>query len=222
MSRLITILTQQLRKSNAISDGIKENLERLGSVRDIQEFIKQSTQKQNTEWRTVKLGDVADVSWGDTNVTKASYVASGFPAYSASGSDGFLPYADFDRTGIVLSAIGAECGKTWLAKGKWSCIKNTLRFWSTDPNVETEYLYWVTRNPVIWPKRGSAQPFISQGDARAMEIRIPSLAEQRAVLSILGSINDKIELDRQMNQTLEQTAQALFQSWVATDLGIES
>ena len=68
------------------------------------------------------LGDVADVSWGDTSTTKKSYSSSGFDAYSASGRDGLLPYFDYDRTGVVISAIGAECGKTWLAKGKWSCI----------------------------------------------------------------------------------------------------
>jgi type I restriction enzyme S subunit len=159
------------------------------------------------------LADVADVNWGDTSVTKASYVETGFPAFSASGPDGFLPYADFDRTGVVLSAIGADCGKTWLAKGKWSCIKNTLRFWATSPDVDTEFLYWLTRDPVVWPKRGSAQPFISQGDARALEIAYPSLPEQRAIAHILGTLDDKIELNRRMSETLEAMARALFKSW---------
>ena len=67
-------------------------------------------------WTTARLGDVADVLWGDTSTTKASYTPTGFPAYSASGRDGFLPHADFERTGVVISAIGAECGKTWLAR----------------------------------------------------------------------------------------------------------
>jgi len=164
-------------------------------------------------WRVRLLGDVADVNWGDTSVTKASYVDSGFAAYSASGPDGYLPHADFDRTGVVLSAIGADCGKTWLAKGKWSCIKNTIRFWATDPDVDTEFLYWLTINPAIWPKRGSAQPFISQGDARALEIAHPPLAEQRAIAHILGTLDDKIELNRRMSETLEAMARALFKSW---------
>jgi type I restriction enzyme S subunit len=164
-------------------------------------------------WTTAKLGDVADVLWGDTSTTKASYITSGFPAYSASGHDGFLPYADFDKTGVVVSAIGAECGKTWLAKGKWSCIKNTIRFWSKVPDVDTEFLYWLTNNPKVWPKRGSAQPFISQGDARAMNIAYPPLPEQRAIASVLGALDDKIEVNRRMNATLEAMARALFQSW---------
>jgi len=164
-------------------------------------------------WTRARLGEVADVNWGDTSVTKASYSATGFRAYSASGPDGFLPYADFERTGVVLSAIGADCGKTWLAKGKWSCIKNTLRFWATSPDVDTAFLYWLTRDPAVWPKRGSAQPFISQGDARALEVAYPPLPEQRAIAHILGTLDDKIELNRRMSETLEAMARALFKSW---------
>ena len=161
----------------------------------------------------VRLGDVSDLSWGDTKTTKASYTEHGDVAYSASGPDGFLPYADYERVGVVLSAIGADCGRTWLAKGRWSCIKNTIRFWSTSPLVDTEYLYWATRNPSIWPKRGSAQPFISQTDARNLRLRVPDLASQRSVSSVLSSLDDRIDLLRQTNATLEAIAQALFKSW---------
>ncbi|MDZ7641455.1 MAG: hypothetical protein U5J62_05455 [Desulfurivibrio sp.] len=42
---------------------------------------------------------------------------------------------------------------------------------------------------------------------------VPPIAEQRAIAHILGSLDDKIELNRQMNRTLEQMAQALFKSW---------
>ncbi|MBI5629654.1 MAG: restriction endonuclease subunit S [Elusimicrobia bacterium] len=166
-----------------------------------------------SHWQRSSLGDAADVNWGDTSTTKAAYVDAGFTAYSASGSDGFLPYADFDRTGVVLSAIGANCGRTWLAQGKWSCIKNTIRFWSKDPEVDTEFLYWVTRDPLIWPKRGSAQPFISQGDARKLNIAYPALHEQKEIANMLGALEQKIESSHRLNKTLEAMAQAIFKSW---------
>ena len=124
-------------------------------------------------WETKKLGDLADIRWGDTSTTKASYVEEGFAAYSASGLDGKLDHFDFDRTGIVLSAIGAQCGKTWLARGKWSCIKNTIRFWSKDDSASTEYLFIATEGQDFWPRRGAAQPFISQGDSERKELVIP-------------------------------------------------
>ena len=165
---------------------------------------------KHSDWKQAKLGDIADVSWGDTSTTKSKYTESGFLAYSAKGPDGYLPYADYSITGVVLSAIGADCGRTWLAKGQWSCIKNTIRFWSTDPEVDTEFLYWITRNPDFWPKRGSAQPFISQGDARNLIVSYPSLEQQRSIAHILGTLDDKIRLNRRMNNTLEAMAQALL------------
>lgn len=135
-------------------------------------------------WKTRYLADVADVNWGDTNVTKRSYENSGFTAFSASGPDGFLPYHDYDRSGIVVSAIGANAGLTWMARGKWSCIKNTIRFWSIDSDVSNEYLFHSTSDREKWPLRGSAQPFIAQGDARKMRILIPA----RGIARVYGQL----------------------------------
>ena len=117
--------------------------------------------------------DLVDVSWGDTNVTKSSYVEEGYPAYSASGLDGKLSYYDYDRDAIVLSAIGANCGLTWFASGKWSCIKNTIRFFSKVDKLSNEYLFYYSYGKNFWPKRGSAQPFISQKDIEKISIIVP-------------------------------------------------
>ncbi|MQS00124.1 restriction endonuclease subunit S [Gluconobacter aidae] len=124
-------------------------------------------------WELETLGTLADIQWGDTSTTKKSYTPNGYRAYSASGPDGFMPKFDYDRLGIVLSAIGAQCGKTWLARGQWSCIKNTMRFWARASGVGTEYLYLALSDPKRWPKRGAAQPFISLGDARKIKIIQP-------------------------------------------------
>ena len=160
-----------------------------------------------------RLGDLAEVNWGDTSTTKSAYTATGFRAFSASGPDGLLPYNDHDRTGIVVGAIGANCGETWLAEGKWSSIKNTITAWSKSPDLDTRYLYWLTKRKGFFPIRGSAQPFISQGDARSIEIEIPPIHYQKAIAHILGTLDDKIELNRKTNETLEGIAKALFKSW---------
>jgi type I restriction enzyme S subunit len=142
------------------------------------------------------MGEVADLNWGDTSKTKSSYVknSSGFVAYSATGPDGLLDSYDYDKTGIVLSAIGALAGKTWLASGKWSCIKNTIRIFSVDENlVRTEFLYWVSSVPNYWPRRGSAQPFISKGDADSILVPIPSLQIQDEVCKTLRALQELIQ-----------------------------
>ncbi len=162
--------------------------------------------------RPVRLGDVVDLSWGNTSITKASYIEDGFQAYSASGPDGYLRHFEYEGVGIVLSAIGAQCGKTWLAAGKWTCIKNTMRVLPKDATVDIRFIYLALSDPAKWPKRGSAQPFISQTEARDVTVDVPAIEEQRAVSSILGSLDDRIRLCREQASTLESIAAAIFKS----------
>jgi type I restriction enzyme, S subunit len=131
------------------------------------------------DWRLDHLGNIVDLNWGDMNTTKMSYIDIGFPTYSASGLDGKMDHFDYDSKGIILSAIGANCGKTWFANGKWSCIKNTIRIIPKEQEI-IEFIYFLSNDSSFWPKRGSAQPFVSQTDARNIEIIIP----KKAILSI--------------------------------------
>ena len=59
----------------------------------------------------------------------------------------------------------------------------------------------------------SVQANFSLGELSSLEIPLPPLAEQKAIAAVLGALDDKIELNRRMNATLEAIAQALFQSW---------
>ena len=161
----------------------------------------------------VRLGDVADVKWGDTQTTKAAYRTEGFLAFSATGPDGFMDHFDHEGPGIVLSAIGAQCGKTWYADGRWSCIKNTIYLKGHDDIADTRFLYYATALPNFWPKRGAAQPFISQGDARKCELILPPLPTQRRIASFLGAYDDLIEVNRRRVAVLEEMARGLFEEW---------
>ena len=60
---------------------------------------------------------------------------------------------------------------------------------------------------------GSAQPQLPIRDISRIEVPIPPLKEQKAIGHILGTLDDKIELNRGMNETLEATARAIFKSW---------
>ena len=60
---------------------------------------------------------------------------------------------------------------------------------------------------------GSTFPNVSKNQLNDLEVILPPLTEQKAIAHILGSLDDKIELNRQMNETLEAMAQALFKSW---------
>ena len=60
---------------------------------------------------------------------------------------------------------------------------------------------------------GSAQPSLNRNFIHPVPVDVPPLPEQHAIAHILGTLDDKIELNRRMNETLEAMARALFKSW---------
>lgn len=60
---------------------------------------------------------------------------------------------------------------------------------------------------------GAVQQHFNVGSARKLKMRLPRINEQRAIAQVLSALDDKIELNRRMNETLEAMAQALFKSW---------
>jgi type I restriction enzyme S subunit len=59
----------------------------------------------------------------------------------------------------------------------------------------------------------SAVPGLNRDAAHALKISLPPLPEQRAIAHILGTLDDKIELNRRMSETLEAMSRAIFKSW---------
>lgn len=93
-----------------------------------------------------------------------------------------------------------------------------LRVKKGDGSVNPDFLSHVLANPasVEWFKFhaiGATMPNLNEGIIRSFPLQIPPLPEQRAIAHIFGTLDDKIELNRKMNETLETMARALFKSW---------
>ena len=89
----------------------------------------------------VKLKEVAQIDWGNTNLTKSIFKDNGqYDVYSATGLDGKTDFFESEGDAIILSAIGARCGKCFYASGKWTAIKNTIVI-RNEPNVLLKYLF---------------------------------------------------------------------------------
>ena len=96
-----------------------------------------------------------------------------------------------------------------------------VTFWrSLDNNfLDYRFLYYYIQSSEFWlqvaARSGETDmaPYISLTNQREFKIAIPQLDEQKAIAHILGTLDDKIELNQQMNRTLEAIARAIFKSW---------
>ncbi|MGH2406378.1 MAG: restriction endonuclease subunit S [bacterium] len=79
-----------------------------------------------------------------------------------------------------------------------------LRFWLNSPRIQA-YIHG--------HRDGSVAERLNLPTIRRLPVATPSLPDQRAIAYILGTLDDKIELNRRMNETLEAMARALFKSW---------
>lgn len=138
----------------------------------------------------VSLGEICKVDWGNTSLTKSAYIDNGkHLAVSAKGEDGRIDHWEHDALTPVISAIGAQCGKLFLPKEKFTAIKNTITLTPIKKNKTInpycpQFLYFLLSS-VQLPRRGAGQPFISKGDLEKFEIALPPLEEQRRIAAIL-------------------------------------
>ncbi len=178
-------------------------------------------------WVETTLDSVTECSWGNTETTKSKYVESGYLAYSASGADGFLDWFEHDRTAVVLSAIGAQCGKTWFAEGQWTSIKNTIWLKSDNSNLLDKYLFYLSNRDQFWQIRGQAQPFISLGDVKKTKVLLPPLPEQKRIVDLISSVDSYIEALQQQLESAKRSRNAVLhelltaggEDWIETSLG---
>jgi type I restriction enzyme S subunit len=186
------------------------------------------------EWKDLTLGDLGRVVTGKTPLTAVEGNFGGqIPFVTPSDMDGRKTISTTARylteTGaasvkgsvipagaIMVSCIGSDMGKVVIA-GR-DCVTNQqINSIVVDGRFSSEFVYYTlsTRKNEIRHQAagGSAVPILNKGDFSRMEITLPPLAEQKAIAAVLGTLDDKIELNSRMNATLEAMAQALFQSW---------
>ncbi|MDU9049831.1 MAG: restriction endonuclease subunit S [Candidatus Electrothrix sp. Rat3] len=104
-------------------------------------------------------------------------------------------------------------------KVRFALGQNLVLLRSDSKNVYPPFLRWLTKGSQWWNQTnkflnvGAVFDSLRCADIPNFELTIPPLPEQKAIAHILGSLDDKIQLNRQMNTTLEAMAQALFKSW---------
>ena len=84
--------------------------------------------------------------------------------------------------------------------------------------LDNAYLLYTCLSSIVQDElksriRGSTVPRVLKIDILGLQIPLPSIEEQKAIAHILGTLDDKIELNRKTNETLEAMAKSLFKSW---------
>ena len=101
----------------------------------------------------------------------------------------------------------------FLANGKF-WVNNHAHIVRGNNKANTRYLmYALSKLDISGYLTGSTMPKLTQGNMNRISLLTPPLPEQQALAHILGTLDDKIELNRRMNQTLEAMVRVLFTSW---------
>lgn len=116
---------------------------------------------------------------------------------------------------VMVSCIGSDMGKAAVA-GRECVTNQQINSIVVADKFCCEYVYYdlSTRKAELQHiASGAAQPILNKGHFSGVKISLPPLSEQKRIANILGTLDDKIELNRRMNATLEEMARALYQSW---------
>lgn len=189
-----------------------------------------------SEWDKVLLGDVADeITVGHVGPMASEYRSSGVPFLRSLNID-YLRI-NTDDLKFIDTAFHKRLSKSKLRPGDvvivrtgkpgtCAVIPDTLPEANCsdlvivhcgdaiDPHFLAYYVNSAAKGHVHAHLVGAVQQHFNVASARAIEIKLPSIEEQRSIVATLRALDDKIELNRQMSATLEGMARALFKSWL--------
>ena len=158
-----------------------------------------------------KLGDFIELKRG-YDLPSTTRVAGDFPLISSSGPTDSHNEAKVKGPGVVTGRYGTIGQVFYVVKDFWP-LNTTLYvrdFKCNDPR----FIYYFLQT-LDWNKfhDKSGVPGVNRNDAHLEPVSIPERPLQKKIASILSALDDKIELNRRMNETLEALTQAVFKDW---------
>ena len=168
-------------------------------------------QNTRTDWLDTTLGDLLSFSNGKSSPKRSDDLLH--PVYGSNGIIGFSDETNTPPNAIVIGRVGSYCGSLHFSNKVCWVTDNAIRAKPTGEN-DPSFLFYLLHTVQLneW-RTGSGQPLLNQTILSSIPVTIPKPAEQRAIAHVLGTLDDKIELNRRMNETLEEMARALFKSW---------
>ena len=163
------------------------------------------------EWPTALWGELATLEYGKS---LRGYDSSEGPyrVYGTNGPIGWHSETLCSHPSAIIGRKGAYRGVHYSASPFF--VIDTAFYLKPNAEIDTRWAYYeLLTQDINGMDSGSAIPSTSREDFYGLPVQVPPLHEQRAIAYILGTLDDKIELNRRMNETLEAMARALFKSW---------
>ncbi|HEX7549250.1 MAG TPA: hypothetical protein VF579_01610, partial [Candidatus Methylomirabilis sp.] len=127
-----------------------------------------------TQGMAVTLQDFCRiVQGGRLGLSGNDFVAHGYPAFGAGGLNGYLSVHEFDEPAVILSAIGARCGKCFYAEEKWISLANTQLIFPDPDRADCKFLWFQLNDERRWHRSGTGQPFIKPSDVKTHCVFLP-------------------------------------------------
>ena len=164
-----------------------------------------------SEWKETTLGEVVNFRRGH-DLPRSKMVEGDVPVIGSNGAIGSHNESTTSAPCITIGRSG-NVGKPHLSNvDSWA--HNTTLYIDDYKGNDSFFVYHFLKTLELENFRGgSAVPTLNRNHIHPIEVTLPPLPEQKAIAHILGTLDDKIELNRRMNATLEGMAQALFKSW---------
>lgn len=191
------------------------------------------------EWKEVRLGDVCSkITDGSHFSPKAQ--TEGYPMLSVKDMREYdfdfsnckkISYEDYlkmERDGcvpqigdVLVAKDGSYLKEIFICKEQReiALLSSIAIFRPNSQLIDSRFLCYCLKSPRVYNYislncvSGSALPRIILKDFKGVNIRVPSLDDQRRIASILSSLDRKIELNNKINADLEEMAQAIFKNW---------
>lgn len=186
------------------------------------------------EWKEVRLGDVCTrvCSGGTPKSTNLSYYGGEIPWLNTKEID-FNRIYSTEKTitdsglnnssakwivpnTVTVAMYGATAGKSCIVKVPMTTNQACCNLTINDEVADYEFVYYSLKNDyttLASLANGGAQQNLNAQIIKDYVLKMPSLADQRRIASILSSLDQKIELNNKINADLEEMAQAIFKNW---------
>jgi type I restriction enzyme S subunit len=163
------------------------------------------------EWRSARLGDVVELKRG-YDLPAAQRKPGSVPIISSSGPSGFHDEAKVIGPGVVTGRYGTIGQVFYVPSDFWPL--NTALYVRDFKGHGPRFIYYFLQG-IDWESFNdkSGVPGINRNHAHEALVSLPPTSARDAIADILGALDDKIDLNRRMNETLEAMARAIFKDW---------